>query len=218
MNALTKPQRPRNHYPKDPWNWIFYTKTRPKCNYILSVPSILLTSCAKAIPKHSKSRVYSTIHLQLKWTKTVGKYITHSIHGMVYLPTWMVDFFMVNVDKATSPMDAMGTIHRFPQIPPGVLQSLDDVFQVSLLGIALHRLFLRRTRKHKWTKLRRNHKTCYQIINQRWDFKQRVNLASIKNMVFLKTKQVSHEKKQTLWHSLYWLLNTDPYKGLFMTG
>ena len=33
--------------------------------------------------------------------------------GLVYLPTWMVDFYGINVGKYTSPMDPMGFICMF---------------------------------------------------------------------------------------------------------
>ena len=36
--------------------------------------------------------------------------IPYEIHGLVYLPTWTVDFYGLNVGKYTSPMDPMGMI------------------------------------------------------------------------------------------------------------
>ena len=39
------------------------------------------------------------------------RFLSHTIHGtIVYLPTWMVDFYGINVGKYTSPMDGMGLI------------------------------------------------------------------------------------------------------------
>ena len=106
--------------------------------------------------------------------------------GLVYLPTWMIDFYgKISINTPVPWMLWVPYIDS-PQIPPGVLQSLDDVFQVPLLGIDLRRFgtrwkslwilgWIRKRRgcKHKWTKLRRNHQKCYQTINQRWDFKKK---------------------------------------------